>query len=135
MYTSSVKDISIEKENSCSFSFSFQAIPHFYLMNALVYVDIDEGIYKVKMRKSSEWKMKKKIVLCTWIFFFYKYGKFWRILLGIFYLEQIVFFWIVVFNVNKGEFLCENDIRKDEKCQQKIPHLELDSWMRLVFFQ
>ena len=70
MYTSSEKEnlfkltipqknaskftISIEKENSCSFSFSFQAIPHFYLMNALVYVDIDEGIYKVKMRKSSE---------------------------------------------------------------------------------
>ena len=40
----------------------------------------------------------------------------------------------MVFNVNKGEFLCENDIRKDEKCQQKIPHLELDSLMRLVFF-
>ena len=68
MYTSSEKEnlfkltipqknaskftISIEKENSCSFSFSisFQAIPHFYLMNALVYVDIDQAFIKGKMK-------------------------------------------------------------------------------------
>ena len=38
------------KENPCSFfRFSLRATLYFYLMNALVYVDIDQGIHEVKM--------------------------------------------------------------------------------------
>ena len=38
------------EENPCSFfRFSFHATLYFYLMNALVYVDIDQGINKVKI--------------------------------------------------------------------------------------
>ena len=37
-------------ENPSSFfRFSFRATLYFYLMNALVYVDIDQGIHKVKI--------------------------------------------------------------------------------------
>ena len=46
-------------------------------MNALVYVDIDQGIHKVKTQKCLKGKRKKT----TWVFFFYKHGKFWSILL------------------------------------------------------
>ena len=45
-------------------------------MNALVYVDIEQGIYKVKLKVALKWKTKKTM----WVFFFYKYGKFWSIL-------------------------------------------------------
>ena len=41
-------------------------------MNALVYVDMDQGIHKVKLKNALNEKRKKT----TWIFFFYKYGKF-----------------------------------------------------------
>ena len=46
-------------------------------MNAPVYVnqdgDIDQGIHKVKLKNAlPKWKT-------TWVFFFYKYGKFWSI--------------------------------------------------------
>ena len=41
--------IILEYENPCSFlSISFRATLSFYLINALVYVDIDQGIHKVK---------------------------------------------------------------------------------------
>ena len=33
------------KTQSCFFSFSFRATLYFYVMNALVYVDIDQGIH------------------------------------------------------------------------------------------
>ena len=37
-------------ENPYSFfRFSFRATLYFYLMNALIYVDIDQGIHKVKI--------------------------------------------------------------------------------------
>ena len=45
-------------------------------MNALVYVDIDRGIHKVKLKNALNEKQKKT----TWVFFFYKYTKFWSIL-------------------------------------------------------
>ena len=37
-----------KKTQSCFFRFSFRATLCFYLMNALVYVDIEQGIHKVK---------------------------------------------------------------------------------------
>ena len=41
--------IHIEKENLCSFfRFSFPAILHFYIMNSLVYNDIDQRIHQEK---------------------------------------------------------------------------------------
>ena len=46
-------------------------------MNSLVYVDIDQGIYRVKLKVARNEKRKKK--LCTWVFFFYKYGKIWSV--------------------------------------------------------
>ena len=42
-------------------------------MNVLVYVDIDQGIYKVKLKVTQNEKT-------TCVFFFYKYGKFLSIL-------------------------------------------------------
>ena len=44
-------------------------------MNALVYVDIDRGIHKGKLKNALNEKQKKT----TLVFFFYKYGKFWSI--------------------------------------------------------
>ena len=44
-------------------------------MNALVYVDIDQGIHKGEDESCSKWKTKKT----TWVFFLYKYRKFWSI--------------------------------------------------------
>ena len=41
-------------------------------MNAPVYVEIDQGILKVKLRNARNEKQKKTM----WVFFFYKYGKF-----------------------------------------------------------
>ena len=40
------------------FCFSFNFI-HFYLMNALVYVDIEQGIHKVKLKVAQNEKGKK----------------------------------------------------------------------------
>ena len=45
-------------------------------MNALVYVDIDWGIHKVKLKNALNEKRKNYMV-----FFFNKYGEFWRVLL------------------------------------------------------
>ena len=45
-------------------------------MNALVYVDIDQGIYKGELKNALNEKQKKT----TWVFFYYKYGKFWSVL-------------------------------------------------------
>ena len=54
--------IFIEKENPYSFfRFSFQAILHFYLKNALIFVDIDKGIHKIKCKIA--WN-EKRIKLC-----------------------------------------------------------------------
>ena len=44
-------------------------------MNAPVYVEIDQGILKVKLRNARNEKQKKTM----WVFFFYKYGKFWSV--------------------------------------------------------
>ena len=44
-------------------------------MNAPVYVDIDQGILKVKLKVAQNEKQKKT----TWVFFFDKYSKFWSI--------------------------------------------------------
>ena len=54
--------IFIEKESPCSFfRFSFQAILHFHLKNALIFVDIDKGIHKIKCKIA--WN-EKRIKLC-----------------------------------------------------------------------
>ena len=56
----------MEKENLCSFfRFSFRATFIFSLMNALVYVDIDQGIYKGKIKVALNEKRKK---LCGFSF-------------------------------------------------------------------
>ena len=44
-------------------------------MNALVYVNIDQGIHKGKNESCLKWKTKKT----TWVFFLYEYRKFWSI--------------------------------------------------------
>ena len=47
-------------ENPCSFfRFSFHATLYFYLMNALVYVDIDQGIHMGKSKVARNEKRKK----------------------------------------------------------------------------
>ena len=56
----------MEKENPSSFfRFSFRATLSFTLMNALVYVDIDQGIHKGKMKVALNEKRKK---LCGFSF-------------------------------------------------------------------
>ena len=57
------------------FVFNFEQLWLLYY-NALVYVDIDQGIHKVKLKIACNEKQKKT----TWVFFIYKYGKFWRVL-------------------------------------------------------
>ena len=59
--------------------FSFSIIPHFYHVNTLVHVDIDQNCSKWKTRKTSS------------VFFFYKYGKFWSIVPGIFVSKKLSF--------------------------------------------
>ena len=44
-------------------------------MNALVFVNIDQGIQKGENESCSKWKTKKT----TWVFFLYKYRKFWNV--------------------------------------------------------
>ena len=52
--------IFIEKENPGSFfSFFISSNFEFYLMNALVYVDIDWGIHKKKLKVAQNEKQKK----------------------------------------------------------------------------
>ena len=49
----------METENPCSFfRFSFRATFNFPLMNALVYVNIDQGIHKGKMKVAPNEKQK-----------------------------------------------------------------------------
>ena len=75
-----------EKENPFDFfHFSFRAIPHFYLINDLVYFII---IHKIKMWNYSKWKTKKYIGFL----FLYKYGKFRSILLGGIFISNKLFF-------------------------------------------
>ena len=50
-------------------------LSYFSLMNALVYVDIAQGIHKGKNESCSKWKTKKT----TFVFFLYKYRKFWSV--------------------------------------------------------
>ena len=66
----------IKKMQVVLFCFSFRATLSSTLMNALVYVDIHQGIYKGKTQSCLKWKMKKT----KWVFFFYKYSKFWSVL-------------------------------------------------------
>ena len=47
-------------------------------MNALVYVDIDRGIHKVKLKVARNEKRKKT----TLVFFLHEHSKFWCIFLG-----------------------------------------------------
>ena len=63
------------EKNASKFAIFIYSNFHFPLMNALVYVDIDPGIYKGKNGSCSKWKTKKT----TWVFFLYKYRKFWSI--------------------------------------------------------
>ena len=50
----------VEKENPSSFfCFSFGATLSFTFINALVYVDIDQGIHKEKMKVALNEKRKK----------------------------------------------------------------------------
>ena len=52
--------IFIEKENPHSFFlFLISSNFEFYLINALVYVDIDQGIHKVKLKVALNGKQKK----------------------------------------------------------------------------
>ena len=60
------------KAQSCFFRFSFRASLYFYLMNALVYVDIDQGIHKVKMKVARNEKQKKVLGL----YFYMNIGNF-----------------------------------------------------------
>ena len=57
------------------FSFFISSTFHFYLMNALVYDNIDQDIHKWKNESCSKWKTKK----ITWVFSLYKYRKFWTV--------------------------------------------------------
>ena len=63
------------KTQSWFFHFSFCATLIFSLMNALVYVDINQAIHKKKLKNARNEKQKKT----TWVFLFIKYGKFWSI--------------------------------------------------------
>ena len=56
------------------FPFSFRATSYFCLMNALVYVDIDQSIHKVKNKVAQNEKRKKTTT--TWVFLYIKYSKF-----------------------------------------------------------
>ena len=47
-------------------------------MNALVYVDIDQGIHKVKLKVVQNEKGKKT----TWIVFLHKHSKLWKVSIG-----------------------------------------------------
>ena len=64
-----------KKTHGIFFPFFILCNFEFYLKNALVYFDIDWGIHKVKPKNA--WNEKQKITM--WVFFFYKYGKFWSI--------------------------------------------------------
>ena len=68
----------IKKMQVVLFCFSFRATLSSTLMNALVYVDIHQGIYKGKTQSCLKWKMKKT----SWVFFFHKYSQFWNVSLG-----------------------------------------------------
>ena len=76
-------------------------------MNALVYVDIDQGIHKGKNESCSKWKTKKT----TWVFFLYEYRKFWSVSLE-FKLERKTFI-LDVSEISQKYF----DAWKDLLCQ------------------
>ena len=57
------------------FSFFIVSNFEFYLVNAPVYADIDQALIR-ETQSCSKWKMKKT----KWVFFFYKYSKFWSVL-------------------------------------------------------
>ena len=64
----------VYKKTPCSlFRFSFRATLYFYLMNALVYVDIHQGIHIVKC------KVARNTKKTTWVFLYIKYRKFWSV--------------------------------------------------------
>ena len=48
-----------KKTHVLSFLFFISSIFEFYFMNALVYVDIDQGIHKKKLKNSRNEKQKK----------------------------------------------------------------------------
>ena len=55
------------KTQSCFFRFSFHATLYFYLMNALVYVNIEyQGIHLVKYKVAQNEKQKKQL----WVFMY-----------------------------------------------------------------
>ena len=67
------------------FVFHFKQLS-FFPYECPAYVDIDQGIHKGKNESCSKWKTKKT----TWVFFLYKYRKFWSISLE-FKLERKTF--------------------------------------------
>jgi len=71
--------VCLYKRKTQFFLFPFWATLSFILMNALVYVDIDQGIHKGKTQSCSKWKTKK---LPTCVFFLNKQRKFWSISWG-----------------------------------------------------
>ena len=90
-----------KKTQVVSFCLSFGATFIFPFINALVYVDIDQGIHKGKNESCSERKMKKT----TWVFFLYKYRKFWSVSLE-FNLERKTFI-LEVWEIY-GRVICKN---------------------------
>ena len=66
-----------ENPLSCFFRFSFRATLYFYLMNSLVYVNIDiRKKYKVARNETRKNQL--------WVFVCLRYGKFWSISLELF---------------------------------------------------
>ena len=65
-----------KKTQSCFFHFSFHATLFFPLMNALIYVNIHQGIHLGKKNKVA-WNEKWRKQL--WVFIYIKYGKFWSV--------------------------------------------------------
>ena len=60
----------------------------FSLMNALVYVDIHQGIHKgkkIKVARNEKWNKQ------LWVFVYIKYGKFWSISLELFIKQKHLF--------------------------------------------
>ena len=62
-------------------------------MNAPVYVDIDQGIHKVKLKVARNEKQKKTSL----VFFFYKHSKFWSVSPDKKSWSQTSFFWRVTY--------------------------------------
>ena len=87
---------SSEKGGLCSTFYSSEMLQiskfEFYLINALVYVVIDQGIHKAKLKVA--WN-EIKTTWVVFLFFFYKYGKFLKHFAGTESWSKTSFFLIV----------------------------------------